>query len=275
MEFPRIDPDIFTLAPFELLGFTIGPISLKWYGLMYLLGLLSAWWLGNRRAALEGSGWTKDEVGDMIFYGFLGVVLGGRMGYVLFYQFDLFLSNPLYLFKITEGGMSFHGGLLGVLAAFYYFSRKTGKTFFTIADFFAPFVPIGLGLGRLGNFINGELWGRVASEELPWAMRFPADPDYLLRHPSQLYQFFLEGVALFLILYIYSMKARPRRAVSGLFLIGYGIFRIITEFFRQPDSHLGLLWFELSMGQLLSIPMVLYGAYLMYTAYQKEMQAKA
>ncbi len=269
MDFPHIDPNIFSLGPFEIFGMQLGPIALKWYGFMYLLGLLGAWWLGNLRAKRSDNDWNSEQVSDMIFYGFLGVVLGGRVGYVLFYQFERFIDNPIYLFKITEGGMSFHGGLLGVILAFLYFSRKTGKSFYNTADFFAPFVPIGLGLGRLGNFINGELWGRVASSDLPWAMRFPSDPNYLLRHPSQLYQFLTEGLLLFIILYWFSSKPRPTAAVSGLFLIGYGSFRFITEFFRQPDSHLGLLWLKLSMGQILSIPMVLFGVWLMYNAYQR------
>jgi len=269
MQFPIIDPDIISFGPFDLFGMSLGPIGLKWYGLMYLLGLLAAWGLGNYRSQSADNSWDKEQVGDMIFYGFLGVVLGGRIGYVFFYQLDMFLNDPAYLFRITEGGMSFHGGLLGVLTAFFYFGKKTGKTFFEISDFFAPFVPIGLGLGRIGNFINAELWGRVAGPDVPWAMRFPTDPDYLLRHPSQLYQFFLEGVVLFILLFWFSSKPRPRRAVSGLFMIGYGCQRFIIEYFRQPDSHLGLLWMKLSMGQLLSIPMVLIGIWIIWSAYQK------
>ncbi|RLA05100.1 MAG: prolipoprotein diacylglyceryl transferase [Gammaproteobacteria bacterium] len=269
MEFPIIDPDMFSIGPIELFGMSIGPIALKWYGFMYMLGLLAAWWLGNLRSKSATNSWNKEQVGDMIFYGFLGVVLGGRVGYVLFYHMDLFLANPIYLFKIHEGGMSFHGGLLGVLTAFFYFGRKTGKSFFEISDFFAPFAPIGLGLGRIGNFINAELWGRVAGPDVPWAMRFPTDPDYLLRHPSQLYQFLLEGVLLFILLFWFSSKPRPRMAVSGLFFMGYGIQRFIIEYFRQPDAHLGLLWFKLSMGQLLSLPMVIVGILIIWKAYQK------
>jgi len=269
MEFPIIDPNIISFGPFQLFGMTIGPIGLKWYGLMYLLGLLAAWGLGNIRARSADNSWDQEQVGDMIFYGFLGVVLGGRIGYVFFYQIDLFLQDPVYLFRITEGGMSFHGGLLGVLVAFLYFGKKTGKTFFEVSDFFAPFVPIGLGLGRIGNFINAELWGRVAGPDVPWAMRFPTDPDYLLRHPSQLYQFFLEGLVLFVVLFWFSSKPRPRRAVSGLFMIGYGAQRFIVEYFRQPDSHLGLLWMKLSMGQLLSFPMIIIGILIIWSAYHK------
>ena len=269
MEFPIIDPNIISFGPFNIFGMNLGPIGLKWYGLMYMLGIIAAWWLGNRRSESEDNSWDKEQVSDMIFYGFLGVVLGGRVGYVLFYHMDLFLADPIYLFKITEGGMSFHGGMLGVFAAFFYFGRKTGKSFFEISDFFAPFVPIGLGLGRIGNFINAELWGRVAGPDVPWAMRFPTDPDYLLRHPSQLYQFFLEGVVLFSLLFWFSSKPRPRMAVSGLFMIGYGAQRFIIEYFRQPDAHLGLLWLKLSMGQLLSLPMVVIGMLIIWKAYQK------
>lgn len=268
MELPVIDPNIFTIPAFSLLGFDIGPLGLKWYGLMYLLGLIAAWTLGNRKAR-RTEGWTEDHVADVIFYAFLGIVIGGRIGYVIFYQFDRFVASPLYLFQINEGGMSFHGGFLGVLLAFYYFGRKTNKTFFEIADFFAPFVPIGLGLGRIGNFINAELWGRIADPGLPWAMRFYTDPDYLLRHPSQLYQFLLEGVALFILLMWFSAKPRPRMAVSALFLIGYGAFRFIVEFYRQPDAHLGLLWMDFSMGQLLSLPMVIIGIAMMSMAYKQ------
>lgn len=266
MEFPIIDPNIFTIPAVELLGVSLGPISLKWYGLMYLLGLLAAWWLGNRKARAT-EGWTEDHVADVIFYAFLGIVLGGRIGYVLFYQFDRFLDDPVYLFNITGGGMSFHGGFIGVLVAFFYFGHKTNKSFFEISDFFAPFVPIGLGLGRIGNFINAELWGRVTDASVPWAMRFPTDPDYLLRHPSQLYQVFIEGILLLALLLWFSAKPRPRMAVSALFFIGYGVGRIVVEFFRQPDAHLGLLWFKLSMGQLLSIPMVIIGVTMLYWSY--------
>ncbi|MCO7225141.1 prolipoprotein diacylglyceryl transferase [Pleionea sp. CnH1-48] len=272
MDFPHIDP---VLLPIW------GPIAIRWYALTYLFGLLGAWWLGVRRARQPGSMWTEDEVSDFIFYGFAGIVLGGRFGYVLFYQFDMFLNNPLYLLKIWEGGMSFHGGLLGVLVAFYIFGRRTNKPFFLIGDFIAPLVPIGLGLGRLGNFINGELYGRpVVDESLPWAMRFRCDPvnapwynkvcdpEALLRHPSQIYQFLLEGVALFALLFWFSSKTRPRMAVSGLFLIGYGSFRFIVEYFREPDEHLREMAEFLSMGQVLSLPMIVVGIMLMVMAYR-------
>ncbi|MDO6527943.1 prolipoprotein diacylglyceryl transferase [Motilimonas sp. 1_MG-2023] len=254
--FPQIDPIIFS----------IGPLAVRWYGVMYLVGFAFAMWMANRRAMKPGSGWTKDEVSDVLFYGFLGVILGGRMGYVLFYQTSLFLDNPLYLFKIWEGGMSFHGGLLGVIVAMFWFAKKTNRKFFTIADFIAPLIPVGLGAGRFGNFINGELWGRVTDS--PWGMVFPG-AGALPRHPSQLYEFALEGVVLFFILYFYSRKPRPLGAISGLFLLGYGTFRFIIEFAREPDEHLGLLTAGLSMGQLLSLPMMIAGLIFMIWAYKQ------
>ncbi len=272
MDFPYIDPVIVHIW---------GPIALRWYALAYLLGLFAAIWLGNYRAKHSSGLWTQEQVSDFMFVGFLGVILGGRIGYVLFYQFSGFLDNPFYLFKVWEGGMSFHGGLIGVLVAIAYYSRKTKKAFFTIGDFLVPLLPIGLGMGRLGNFINGELYGRaVVDQTLPWAMRFKCneelapwytacDPEGLLRHPSQLYQFALEGVALFIVLYWFSSKSRPRAAVSAVFLIGYGIFRFFVEFFREPDAHLKEMAEFLTMGQVLSIPMVIAGGYLFYLAYKK------
>ena len=267
MELSVIDPNIFVIPAFDLFGMDIGPIALKWYGMMYLLGLSAAWWLGVRKAK-RVDGWNNDMVADVVFYVFLGLVLGGRLGYVFFYQWSTFISDPMYLIRITEGGMSFHGGLLGAIAGYFYAAKVFKKNVFDIADFFAPFIPIGLGLGRVGNFINGELWGRVADPSLPWAMRFPTDPDYLLRHPSQLYQALTEGLLLFILLMWFSQKPRPRMAVSGLFLVLYGSFRIFTEFFRQPDAHLGLLSLNLSMGQLLSIPMIMVGGAFLYLAYK-------
>lgn len=256
MTYPQIDP----------VAISLGPLSIHWYGLMYLLGFAFVWLLGRYRAARHD--WQVGQLEDLLFYGALGVILGGRLGYALFYDLPANLDNPLNLLKIWQGGMSFHGGLIGVLIAFWYFGRKTGKSFFEISDFIAPMVPVGLMLGRIGNFINGELWGRVS--DLPWAMVFPgAGP--LPRHPSQLYQAALEGLLLFIVLWIYSAKPRPRAAVSGLFLLGYGLFRFIVEFVRIPDPQYGYLAFGwLTMGQILCLPMVIGGAMMMVWAYRRQ-----
>ncbi|HIF9184089.1 TPA: prolipoprotein diacylglyceryl transferase [Photobacterium damselae] len=262
LTFPQIDPVLVQ----------IGPLAIRWYGLMYLIGFAFAMWLANRRADQPGSGWTKDQVSDLLFAGFLGVVIGGRIGYVLFYNFDLFLANPLYLFKVWTGGMSFHGGLLGVITAMFWYGHKNGRTFFSIADFIAPLVPFGLGMGRLGNFINGELWGRVT--DVPWAMIFPTGGP-LPRHPSQLYEFLLEGVVLFITLNLFIRKPRPTGAVSGLFLLCYGSFRFFVEFFRQPDAQLGFFDGWLTMGQILSTPMILLGAAILIWAYKKKPESSA
>jgi phosphatidylglycerol:prolipoprotein diacylglycerol transferase len=253
--FPQIDPILVEL----------GPIAVRWYGLMYLFGFAFALWLANRRADQKGSVWSREQVSDLLFAGFLGVVIGGRVGYVFFYHFDLFIDNPLYLFKVWTGGMSFHGGLLGVIAAMAIYAYRNKRTFFGVADFIAPLVPFGLGLGRLGNFMNDELWGRVT--DVPWAVMFPSG-GYLPRHPSQLYEAILEGLVLFLILNWFIKKPRPAGAVSGLFLLGYGVFRFIVEYFREPDSHLGLFGDFISMGQILSSPMIFGGLALIFLSYK-------
>ena len=257
------------LAPdIDPIAIALGPIKVHWYGLMYVLGLLALWFFAARRARQPGSGWTPEQVSDFVFYGALGVILGGRIGYMLFYNLSHYIEHPLNVLKVWQGGMSFHGGLLGVLLAMLYFARKTGKTFFTVADFIAPWVPIGLGLGRLGNFINQELWGRTT--DVPWGMVF-REGGPLPRHPSQLYQAALEGVAMFVILWLFARKPRPTASVSGLFLICYGVFRVITEFVREPDAQLGYLAFGwLTMGQVLSVPMILFGVGLMVWAYKKK-----
>jgi phosphatidylglycerol:prolipoprotein diacylglycerol transferase len=248
---PNIDP----------VAIHLGPVKVHWYGIMYVLGFLALWWFGSRRAKRPGSGWTAEQVGDLVFYGALGVILGGRLGYMLFYNLPHYLAFPLDVLKVWQGGMSFHGGLVGVLLAMWYFGRKNGKTFFTVTDFIAPWVPIGLGLGRLGNFINHELWGKVT--DAPWGMVF-RDGGPLPRHPSQLYQAALEGLALFLILWWFTRKPRPTASVSGLFLIGYGVFRFLVEFVREPDAQLGYLAFGwVTMGQVLSLPMIVFGIGLM------------
>ncbi|WJG09024.1 prolipoprotein diacylglyceryl transferase [Aliiglaciecola sp. LCG003] len=251
---PEINPAIFDW----------GIISPKWYGMMYLIGFVAAWWLANRR--IDRVGWSKDQLSDMLFWGFMGVILGGRIGYVLFYQFSEFLADPMYLFRINEGGMSFHGGLLGVVLALWLSARRLKVPFLVVGDFVAPLVPIGLGAGRIGNFINSELWGRTS--DVPWAIIFPnAGPEP--RHPSQLYEFALEGLALFVILWLYSKKPRPIGALSGAFLMGYGCFRFFIEFFRQWDSHLDLYLGLFSRGQILSLPMIIGGLGLMVWAYKR------
>ncbi|MDP2247636.1 MAG: prolipoprotein diacylglyceryl transferase [Nitrosomonadales bacterium] len=252
---------------FDPVALQLGPLAVHWYGLMYLIGFLSLLWLGKWRAnRYPEAGWKSSEMDDILFYGALGVIIGGRLGYCLFYQPAYYLSHPLEIAYIWQGGMSFHGGFLGVLAAMVFFARKTGKRWLAIMDFVAPLVPIGLGAGRMGNFINGELWGRTT--DVAWGMVFP-QIDNLVRHPSQLYQFMLEGVVLFIVLWWYSSKPRPVGAVSALFLIGYGGFRFLVEFTREPDSFLGLLSLGLSMGQWLSLPMVLAGIWMWRWAYRK------
>lgn len=254
---PNIDP----------VAIAIGPVKIHWYGLMYLIGFAALWWFGLRQARKPGSGWTPDQVSDLVFYGALGVILGGRLGYVLFYNLDFYVQHPLDAFKIWQGGMSLHGGLIGSALALLLFARRHRKRFLEVTDFVAPWVPIGLGAGRLGNFINHELWGRPS--DVPWAMVFPnAGPEP--RHPSQLYEFFLEGVVLFLLLWWFARKPRPLGAVSALFLIGYGAFRFFVELFRAPDAHIGFLFAGATMGQLLSAPMVLIGIALLIYVYRRD-----
>lgn len=270
MDFPNIDPIIFSIPAFEIFGFEIGPIAARWYGLTYVVGFFSALWLAQRRAAQPNSGWTKEQVSDFLFYAFISAVIGGRFGYVLFYQFDAFLQEPSLLLRITDGGMSFHGGLIGVALFEIFYGRFKKRHPLAVADFFAPFVPLGLAAGRIGNFINAELWGREVSSDYWLAMRFPTDPQGLYRHPSQLYEFALEGVLLFIILYWFSKKPRPMGSISGLFLVGYGSFRFIVEFFREPDSHLGFIFGQISMGQILSTPMIIIGLAMIAWGYRQQ-----
>ncbi|HEB92909.1 MAG TPA: prolipoprotein diacylglyceryl transferase [Gammaproteobacteria bacterium] len=261
LNYPLIDP----------VAISLGPLKIHWYGIMYLIAFGAAWWLGRRRARRPGSGWNDEQISDLIFYGALGVVLGGRIGYTLFYNFGHFIDDPMSILRIWEGGMSFHGGLLGVLVAMWLFGRKYKHSFFALTDFVAPLVPIGLATGRLGNFINGELWGQPTN--LPWGMVFPGGGP-LPRHPSQLYEMFFEGIVLFIIVWIYSAKPRPRMAVSGVFALGYGVFRFAVEFVRQPDEHLGFIAFGwLTQGQLLSAPLILTGIVLLWLAYRRQPQA--
>ena len=249
---------------FDPIAVSIGPLSVHWYGLMYLLGFAAGGLLGCYRAvkadsASTESGWKPDEIMDLVFYIAVGVIVGGRLGYVLFYNPWFYLGSPLEAFAIWDGGMSFHGGLLGVLAALWLYAAKTRRGFLTVGDFLAPLCIPGLGFGRLGNFINQELWGRAT--DVPWAMWFHTMPD-AARHPSQLYEFALEGVVLFIIVWLYSARRRPPGRVSGVFLLGYGVSRFIVEFFREPDAHLGPVAFDwVTMGQLLSVPMILLGVY--------------
>lgn len=270
MQYPNIDP----------VALNLGFIQIHWYGLMYLFGILLAWHLGKKRAQTYNL--SYDDISDLVFYATLGIILGGRLGYMLFYQTEQVIADPICIIRFWEidpfgkyqftglRGMSFHGGLLGVITACFYFAKKKGRHFFEITDFVAPLAPIGLALGRIGNFINGELWGRPT--KMPWGMVFPF-VDNQPRHPSQLYEFFLEGIVLFAILFIYSRKPRPLAETSSLFLLGYGLFRFSIEFFREPDFDQGFIAFGwLTKGQLLCLPMLLFGVMLWvyYKHFSKE-----
>ncbi len=260
---PFIDP----------VALSLGPLKLHWYGLMYLVGFIGFWGLGVLRARRPDSPVSPQQVGDLLFWGVLGVIVGGRLGYVLFYNFDVLPQDPLMLLRLWEGGMSFHGGLIGVLLAAWWYAHKLGEPFLRIGDFVAPMIPIGLGAGRIGNWINGELWGKPT--DLPWAMIFPV-ADYLPRHPSQLYQAFLEGVVLFTVLWLFSRKPRPTGMISGLFLLLYGVFRFMVEFVREPDAHIGYLAFGwLTMGQTLSAPLIVAGLALVAWSRRRLAPAKA
>lgn len=246
-------------------AFHIGTWPVYWYGLMYLLGFLIAWGLLSLRIRQQHI-FTPEQLADILFYAALGVIIGGRLGYMLFYDGHTLLKQPWVLLQTWKGGMSFHGGLLGVIIAMAYFAHHMQRSLFTVTDFIAPVVPIGLALGRLGNFINGELWGR--STQLPWGMIFPnAGP--VTRHPSQLYEFFLEGILLFILLWLYARRPKPLGAISAMFLVGYGLFRCLAEFFREPDSQMGFIGGFLTAGQLLSLPMVACGIILLGWAYRK------
>jgi len=250
---------------FDPVALQLGPLAIRWYGLMYLLAFLSFYLLGRYRASRgqlgRGLGMQPKDVEDLLFYGIVGVILGGRLGYVLFYKPGYYLENPLEAFAIWQGGMAFHGGLVGVIVSCWVFARRRGIAFLDLMDFTAPLVPLGLAAGRLGNFINGELWGRQT--DLPWAMVFPQSGTLDARHPSQLYQFAGEGLLLFALVWWYSSRPRDRGRVAGLFLAGYGALRFLAEFAREPDAFLGLLAFDLTMGQLLSLPMLALGLWLL------------
>jgi len=260
---------MFTYPNINPVALSIGPLEIHWYGIMYIVAFGGAWFLATMRTRKSGD-WTSEQISDLVFYGALGAVIGGRLGSVFFYNFGQFLADPLWLFRVWDGGMSFHGGFLGVLAAFYWYSRKLDKPYFELLDFIAPFAPFGIGAGRLGNFIGGELWGRPT--EVPWGMVFP-HVDQLPRHASQLYEFALEGIVLFTVLWWFSSSPRPRFAVAGLFGIGYGSFRFFVEFFREPDQGIGFIAFDwMTMGQLLSTPMIIAGTVLLALAYNQPKQ---
>lgn len=256
--YPEIDP----------VAFSLGPLTVHWYGLMYLLAFGCAWGLGVYRAKQPWSPVKSNQVEDLVFYGAMGVVIGARVGYVFIYNFPAFVDDPLWLFRIWEGGMSFHGGLLGVIVAMALFARKLNQPFLRVMDFVAPLVPSGLLFGRIGNFIGQELWGRET--DVPWAMVFPKDPELLARHPSQLYEAFLEGLVILIVLFWFSRKQRPTGAVCALFVILYGAFRFTVEFFREPDAHIQYDLFDwVTRGQILSTPMVMVGLAVFIWAYAR------
>ena len=264
LPYPEIDP----------VAVALGPLKIHWYGLAYLTGIAAGWWLAMRRSSHPWSPVQRDQVDDLTFYVALGVVLGGRVGYTFLYGGERLVEDPMWALRLWEGGMSFHGGFLGVLFAMYLFGRRHNIAFWKLMDFVAPFVPIGLGLGRLGNFIGQELWGRAT--DVPWAMVFPADPLQLVRHPSQLYQFALEGVLLFTVLIWFSSRPRPTCAVSGVFSLLYGCVRFFSEFFREPDAHLGFQAFGwMTRGQMLCIPMIITGIVLLWVAYGRQQSTAA
>jgi phosphatidylglycerol:prolipoprotein diacylglycerol transferase len=257
---------------FDPVAISFGPLAIRWYGLMYLVAFLQFWWLGKRRIQtqphLSQAGWTVPQLDDLLFYGVFGVIAGGRLGQVLFYEPGYYFGHPLEIFAVWKGGMSFHGGFLGVWVAMALYARKTSRNWFDIIDFIVPQVPLGLAAGRIGNFINGELWGRVCDPALPWAMIFPK-VDNLPRHPSQLYQAGLEGLLLFVVLWLFSRTFRPRGALTGAALLGYGCVRFIAEYFRTPDDGIFGLSEVISMGQWLSLPMILAGIATLIWSYRR------
>ena len=253
LPYPQIDP----------VALAIGPLKIHWYGLMYLVGIGGAWLLASRRLNRFDPTWNKEKLSDLVFWLSMGVIVGGRLGYVLFYDLSAYLANPTLIFEVWKGGMSFHGGFIGVMLAAVWFGKRNNKSFFELMDFVAPMVPIGLGAGRIGNFINAELWGKPT--DVPWAMIFPQAPDRLPRHPSQLYEMLLEGVVMFVVLWLVSLKPRPRYLVSGLFALLYGCFRFAVEFVRVPDPQLGYLFGTqwVTMGQMQSLPLIAIGLVLL------------
>ena len=260
---------------FDPVAVSLGPVQVHWYGLTYLLAFGLFLWLAMRRIRLPhyaAAGWTRRDVEDMLFYGVLGVVVGGRVGYALFYKPGDYLANPLEIFMVWRGGMSFHGGFLGVLLAMWRFARSRRRQFWEVMDVVAPCVPTGLAAVRVGNFINGELWGRPASASLPWAMVFPQSGTSIPRHPSQLYQVALEGLLLFVLLWWYAQRPRHTGQVAAVFCFGYGVLRFVAEYFREPDAFLGTLALGMSMGQWLCVPMIAFGAGLWWWAARQPQQ---
>ncbi|MBK7416599.1 MAG: prolipoprotein diacylglyceryl transferase [Dechloromonas sp.] len=255
---------------FDPIAFSLGPLSVRWYGLMYLLAFVQFILLGRYRIRTRPSILTVEQLDDLLFYGMLGVILGGRLGQVIFYEPGYYFAHPLEIFAVWKGGMAFHGGFLGVLIALGLWARKQNFNWLDVVDFVAPLVPLGLAAGRIGNFINGELWGRVTDPSLPWAMIFPQSGDMQPRHPSQLYHVGLEGLALFIILWLFASRPRQRGAVTGMALAGYGVFRFITEFFREPDAGIFGHSYTISMGQWLSLPMIAIGIALLIFAQRKQ-----
>lgn len=254
VQYPEIDP----------IAISIGPVSIHWYAISYLVGIGLVWWTLRYRRRVYGPAFSDEDLSDLLFYGVLGLLIGGRVGYMLFYGMATLKEDPLSALRIWEGGMSFHGGMLGVLVSYAVFASRRQVGFFTIADFGAPAIPLALGCGRIGNFINGELPGRVT--DVPWAFVYPG--DLLARHPSSLYQALLEGPVLFAILWLFASRPRPPMAVSGMFLLGYGSLRVFSEFFREPDAHIGFVLADwITTGQLLSFPMALLGGALITYSY--------
>jgi phosphatidylglycerol:prolipoprotein diacylglycerol transferase len=254
------------------IAIALGPLQVHWYGLMYVLAFALFIALGRvriKQAHIAADGWKKEDLDDMLFYGMLGVVIGGRLGEVLFYRPAYFLEHPLQIFAIWQGGMSFHGGFLGVMLAMALWARKAGRKLFDVYDFIAPLVPLGYACGRIGNFINAELPGRIASADLPWAMIWP-NVDQLPRHPSPLYQALIDGLLVFILLWLYARKQRPRLAVGAMFTLLYGCARIFTEYFRMPDWETSFAGITLSSGQVLSLPMVAAALAMLWWAYREK-----
>jgi phosphatidylglycerol:prolipoprotein diacylglycerol transferase len=269
---PGFDPVALAFGPFTIAGMTLGPFAIRWYGIMYIVAFVLVIVLGKKRARENMlTGWRAVDVDDMLYFGVFGVILGGRLGYVLFYKPMYYLAHPLEIFAVWQGGMSFHGGFIGVLVAMWFFARGRRKRWLDVMDFVAPLCPLGLAAGRLGNFINAELWGRPTNGS--WGMIFP-NVDNLPRHPSELYEFALEGIVLFILLWTFSKRPRPMGAVSGLFLVGYGVARFICEYAREPDDFLGYLALGLTMGQWLSLPMIVAGVIMMAWAYRRAGRAQ-